>query len=229
MADQLFTAEPTLHPTTLKDTFHTTLEALPHSPHATEEAMANRREAAVITLGACRPRDALEANLAARIVASHYAAMENFRCATQDDLPAGLKLRFAAKACQMSRLSDSIAKELSRRQGHPAVQPIMPLSVAPAQAVQPAAASPSQPAPQAPATPRRAAAAPAVAATQPAPQPGVARQPEKPAASLRGGLPGPHSAGAARPAPLTAAEAARDRMLEGFVARPTAPAISRAA
>ncbi len=227
MAKPLITPEPSLDRTSLEDMLRSTLEALPHSPHASVEAKANRCDAAVIALGACRPRDALEANLAARIVASHYAAMEGFRCAALDDLPAALKLRFASKGCQMARLSDSIAHELYRRQGNPAVQPIMPLTLVPAQTAEPAVDRPSQPTTPAPAAPPRAAGAPVAAATQPTPRPPLARQREELVPSARGRLPG--LPGAARPAPLTAAEAARDRMLEGFVTRTTAPAIPRAA
>ncbi|HLB97195.1 MAG TPA: hypothetical protein VJK90_06000, partial [Acetobacteraceae bacterium] len=68
-------AEPlTLDPATFNTMLRSTIEALPHHPHATAEARAERCDAAFLAISALRPRDPLEAMLAARTIALHYHA-----------------------------------------------------------------------------------------------------------------------------------------------------------
>ncbi len=229
--------QPTMDRTTIDAMIRTTIDALPHPPHASAEEKAIRCDAAIIAIGALRPRDPIEAILATRIIAAHYAAMENFRCGAQRDLPPVLQLRYGAKAIQLCRLTDAASRDLTQRQCYPAIQvmppvplpapraqPAQPAAVQPAQ---PAAAQPSQPAPQPP--PARAETPPAAAPRQPAPKPAPTptRRQEDYAASLRPVMPA--LPGRTTPAPLTTAEAKRERVLDEIVARTLAPVTARAA
>jgi hypothetical protein len=100
-----------------------TIDTLPHHPHASAEATATEREAAFLVITALRPRDPLEAMLAARVVAAHYHVMDNFRCAAQPGLPPNLQLRFQARAVALSRLMDATLHNLLDRQTAAARQP----------------------------------------------------------------------------------------------------------
>jgi hypothetical protein len=113
------THAPALDPATLS----ALLDTLPHPPGASAEEIAARRASALETVATLNPRDLLEAALAARIVAAHYAVMESFRCAAQPDLPADLKLRHQTKAATLSRLMDSTLAALLKRQAGPALRP----------------------------------------------------------------------------------------------------------
>lgn len=204
-----------LDPATLAAMLRSTLDTLPHHPDATAEEIANRQQAAQIAIDTLRPRDPVEAILAARCVAIHAAVMENFRCAAQRGLPHELKLHYTGKAIVLSRLADAALGELAKRQARPALQPVASVPLpAPRPRPSPAAAQPDQPSKNQPPAP--AAAAPAPDPTQP-PSPPVLRQQNTAA---------PRSAILA---PLTAAEAARGRMLDEIAARAMAPAAARAA
>jgi len=215
----------TLDRTTLESMIRTTVDALPHGPHAPVEAKTNRCEAAMIAMRALQPGDPMQAMLAARIVASHYAAMNDFRCAAQGDLPPALQLRYHGMAIRLSKLAEAASRELAARQSRPALQPAAPAPAPHAQAASAAAAQPSQPAPQPPAA--RAETPPAAAPQQQATKPAPTLRQEAFAARLRAGvstLPCP-----AAQAPLASAEAMRERVLDGIAARPLAPATARAA
>jgi hypothetical protein len=112
-----------LEPATLTAMLRTTIDTLPHHPDAPEAEQAIQRQAAFEIIAALRPRDALEAMLAARLVAAHYHAMDAFRCAAQRDLPFNLLLRYQGKAIALSRLMTTTLRDLNRRQAGPALQP----------------------------------------------------------------------------------------------------------
>jgi hypothetical protein len=84
-------AEPLpLDHATFNTMISSTVEALPHHPHATAEQRAQRREAAYLAIAALLPRDPLEAMLAARIVALHFHAMHKLAGSIQPNIsPAG--------------------------------------------------------------------------------------------------------------------------------------------
>jgi hypothetical protein len=105
-----------LDPDTLAALLRTTVDALPLHPSASAEEATTQRHAAFIAITTLRPRDPMEAFLAARIVAVHYHVMENLRCATQPDLPAALQLRFQGRAIALSKLMDATLFELRDRQ-----------------------------------------------------------------------------------------------------------------
>ena len=121
-----------LDPVTHAAMLCTTMDALPFHPRATAEQKAAMCEAARIAIGRLRPRDPLEAMLAARIIAAHYHAMHNLCCAAQTHLPQNLQFRYQALADTLSRLVDATTRELMQRQTAPARQPLgLPESVAP--------------------------------------------------------------------------------------------------
>ena len=68
-----------LDPAILADMLRATIAALPVDPDASPEATDAHRQAALIAVTSLRPRDAMEAMLAVRIVSAHHAAMECFR------------------------------------------------------------------------------------------------------------------------------------------------------
>jgi hypothetical protein len=160
----------------------TTLDALPHHPRASAEEIATLREAAFRAIATLRPRDPLEAMLAARIVGVHAHIMDNLRDAAQPDLPPVLKLRLQGRAVALGRLMDTTLHTfLDRQKTAVARQPAaLPVPV-PAPRAQPAPAAaqadaPSAPAradtkPQAAPAARPAAAAPTSRQTAPAATP----------------------------------------------------------
>jgi hypothetical protein len=235
MTDQTAGPQPTMDVKTATAMAQATLDALPQSPNASEEDKATRCSAAMIFIGALRPRDPMEAILAARIATSHFAAMEQFRCAAQPGLPSGLQLRYTGRAIQLCRLMDATSRAFTQRRSQPALRPMEqgPLPATAAQPAQPhaqpaqqAATKPSQPAASPPAARPQSPAAPAL--NQPAPKPAPTRRLETAAASPCPLLPAMPSS---RPAfaLLTMAEAARERMLDEIVARTRSPVSTRVA
>ncbi len=136
---------PSLDPTLLAVIIRTTLDTIPHHPDAPAEEQDANREATYTIIASLRPRDPLEAMLAARIAAAHFQMMDDLRCAAQPDLPPTLKIRFRANAAALSRMQRDAQRELIRRQAHPALQPVALPAAIPAPRPRPA-----------PATPRRA-------------------------------------------------------------------------
>jgi hypothetical protein len=141
-------AEPlTLDPATFNTMLRSTIEALPHHPHATAEARAERCDAAFFAISALRPRDPLEAMLAARIVALHYHAMYNLACCLEPNMPSDLQLRCQARGESLGRQSDKMRAEyLHNQQTNPARRPAgLPASAAVAPEPQPAPQTPHPP------------------------------------------------------------------------------------
>jgi hypothetical protein len=188
-------AEPLpLDPATLNTMLGSTVEALPHPPRATAEQRAQQREAAYLAIAALRPRDPLEAMLAARIVALHFHAMYDLACSIQPNISGELQLRCQGSAMQLGRQSDMMrADYLSRQETEPARRPAcLPAS---------AAVTPQpQPQPQ-PAAPQAAApdphTAPPAAEAGPKPAPAARPATATPAAQpLNAPVPAPRSADA---------------------------------
>src|SRR5580700_1351335 len=150
-------AEPlTLDPATFNTMLRSTIEALPHHPHATAEARAERCDAAFLAISALRPRDPLEAMLAARIIALHYHAMYNLACCLQPNTPSDVRLRCRGRGESLGRQSDKMRAEyLHDQQTNQARRPAgLPASAAVAVAPEPQPQP--QPAPQAVADPTAA-------------------------------------------------------------------------
>ncbi len=180
-------AEPLpLDPATFNTMLRSTIEALPHHPHATAEARAERCDAAFLAIAALHPRDPLEAMLAARIVALHYHAMYNLACCLQPNTPGDLQLRCQGRGESLGRQSDKMRAEyLHNQRTNPARRPAgLPASAA----VRPE----PQPAPQAVAADPTAAPPTAHAAPKPAPaaRPATAAPAARP---LKAPVPAPRS------------------------------------
>jgi hypothetical protein len=164
----------TLDPATFQTLISTTIDALPHHPKASPEEIAAQQHAAFLVIASLRPRDPLEAMLAARVTAAHAHVMDNLRNAAQPDLPPNLQLHFQGRAIGLSRLMDVTLHEFWNRQTAPARQPKgLPASVLPAVHPQPAPeAVPTAPPPAPPQAdaPQKAAEI-AAEKTAPAPPP----------------------------------------------------------
>ena len=77
-----------------------------------------------------RPRDVLEAMLAARFVAVQFHIMDALRCAAEPDMPPNLQLRYRASAAALTRMQAAERRELTRLQAFPALQPAaLPVAV----------------------------------------------------------------------------------------------------
>ena len=212
-------AEPlTLDPATFNTMLRSTIEALPHHPHATAEARAERCDAAFLAISALRPRDPLEAMLAARIVALHYHAMYNLACCLQPNTPGDLQLRCQARGESLGRQSDKMRAEyLHNQQTNPARRPAgLPASAAVAPEPQPQ----PQPAPQA-ADPTEA---PPTARATPNPIPAARPGAAPPARPLKAPVPTRRSGDAT---PLD--QAALEQMLAKAEARLQTSAVALAA
>ena len=151
------TASPTLDPILLAVMVRAALDAIPHHPAAQADEIEADRQAAFTMMGMLRPRDLLEAMLAARIVATEFQIMDAMRGAAQPDLPPNLKARMRASASAMTRMHDAARAELTRRQAYPAAKPAaLPMAV-PAPRPKPAPAPAAAARPPAAVAPRRAA------------------------------------------------------------------------
>jgi hypothetical protein len=149
-----------LDTTTLAVIVRATMDAVPRDPDISADEQAARCHTAFSIIATLRPRDPLEAMLAARIAAAHFHIMDNFRCAADHDLSPNMKLRYRASAVALTRMQEAAQRELMRRQTFPAVQPAaLPVAV-PAPRAQPAPANaPGAPASQATHASRQAAEA----------------------------------------------------------------------
>ncbi len=137
-----------------------TLAALPHAADASPAEVESLREAARAALLSLRPRDPIEAGLAAQAIAAHHAAMACFRAAARPETPDAIVLRCQGRAVAFSHLFASALRRLQVLQAQPALyaMPAGQAAVAPAAGAW-AAASPapgSTPAPRPPATSRPA-------------------------------------------------------------------------
>ena len=143
------TASPSLATIALAVMVRAVVDAIPHHPDASADEQAAQCQTAFAMITALRPRDVLEAMLAARFVAFHFQIMDDVRCAAQRDLPGALKLRYRANAAALTRVQERTERDLKLRQALPVPQPAaLPVAV-------PAPRPP--PAPVAAAAPRRAA------------------------------------------------------------------------
>jgi hypothetical protein len=216
-------AEPlTLDFATFNTMLRSTIEALPHHPHATAEARAERCDAAFLAISALRPRDPLEAMLAARIIALHYHAMYNLACCLQPNTPGDLQLRCQARGESLGRQSDKMRAEyLHNQQTNPARRPAgLPASAA--VAPEPQSQPQPHPAPQAAADPT---AEPPTARDTPNPTPAArAATAAPPAHPLKAPAPTPRSGDAT---PLD--QAALEQMLAKAEARLQTSAVALAA
>ncbi len=161
-------AVPATLPAAARETMiASTLAALPHPPDASPAEIANLRDTARAALLALRPRDPIEAGLAAQAIAAHHAAMACFRAAVRPDTSDVIVLRFQGRAATFSRLFTSALRRLQVLQAQPSAcaMPTRQTAAAPATA-RAAATAPQQPARSA--TPLAARPAqPAVAAPRP--------------------------------------------------------------
>ena len=105
----------------------TTMDALPYHPRASAEQKAAMREAASLVVASLRPRDPLEALLAARFVSAHYHVMDDLRAAAQPNLPSALQLRYQARAIALCKTMDATLCALLDRQ---TAAPRRPMEVA---------------------------------------------------------------------------------------------------
>jgi hypothetical protein len=112
-----------LDPDTLATLLRTTADALPHHLGTSAEETATLRNAVSIAIARLRPRDPMEALLAARIIAMHYHIMEDLYRAAQPDLAPGLQLRFQARAHALGKLVDAMLFDLRDRQTAPVLWP----------------------------------------------------------------------------------------------------------
>ena len=141
----------------------TTMDAMPFHPGATADQKASMREAASLVVASLRPRDPVEAMLAARLVSAHFHVMDNFRAAAQPDLPPNLQLRYQGRAIALCRMMDTTLRDLRDRQGAAARRPAVGAAVGapvaqPAVEVVKAALSAAAPAPDAAPAPEAAPA-----------------------------------------------------------------------
>ena len=147
----------------------TTMDALPYHPRASAEQKAAMREAASLVVASLRPRDPLEAMLAARYVSAHYHVMDDFRAAAQPNLPPALQLRYQARVIALCKTMDATLETFLDRQ---TAAPRRPAVVA---------APEAQPAAEAARTDAPAAPAPA----EPTPEAAPASTPPRPAVEGR--------------------------------------------
>jgi hypothetical protein len=161
----------------------TTMDALPYHPRASAEQKAAMREAASLVVASLRPRDPLEAVLAARFVSAHYHVMDDFRAAAQPNLPPALQLRYQARVIALCKTMDATLETFLGRQ---TAAPRRPAEVAAAVAAQPAPEATRVDAPPAPAraepTPEaaRTDAPPAPVQAEPTPEAAPASTPPRP-------------------------------------------------
>ncbi len=137
-----------LHEATFSAMLCATVDALPHHPRATAEQVATVREAALLFIASLRPRDPMEASLAARIVALDRHVMWNLACAAHPGVAADLQMRAQGRAGTLGRLLDLTRAEYRRLQADAPCQPAgLPTWVAPGAAWAAASAAEAEAAP----------------------------------------------------------------------------------
>jgi len=85
----------------------------------TDQDNAARREIARILFAAFKPADAIEATLAVRAVAAHFAAMEDFARAARPDTSDEKALRLHGRALAAGRSFDTAVRILDKRHKAP--------------------------------------------------------------------------------------------------------------
>jgi len=151
----------------------TTMDALPFHPRATADQKAAMREAASLVVAALRPRDALEALLAARFVSAHYHVMDDFRAAAQPNLPPVLQLRYQTRLIALCKTMDATLETFLDRQTEAPRRPAVVAAEVAAPEAQPAAEA------------ARTDAPPAPALAEPTPEAAPASTPPRPAVEGR--------------------------------------------
>ena len=129
-----------LDPVILADMLRATIAALPVDPNASPEATDAHRQAALVAVTSLRPRDAMEAMLAVRIVSAHHAAMECFRRAAQPDIDDNAALRLRGKAVSLANMATRTLLELQKCQ---AAAPAYPVPEQPAATIEKRPAEPA--------------------------------------------------------------------------------------
>ena len=110
-------------PTTLAVIIRVAMDAVPHHPDASAQEQDDRCHAAYDMIATLRPRDPLEAMLAARIAATQFHVMDDLRCAGDANLAHNLRLRYRRSATALARMQHDAERELTRMQAFPARQP----------------------------------------------------------------------------------------------------------
>lgn len=131
-----------------------TLAGMLPGPDDDTNTLATRRDLARILFEAFKPRDAVQAMLAARAVAAHHATMNGFARAAAPGMSDETVIRLRANAIAASRSFDAVLRTLDKRRKE-AAEPASP-PVTGVERRQTAAQPAPQPAPQ-PTLPRMAA------------------------------------------------------------------------
>jgi hypothetical protein len=93
--------------------------SVPLAEHEDATVVAARQQGACTLYAAMRPRDAVEAALAARAVAAHHAAMDMYARAGQPGTANDAVIRLRAGAIAASRSFDATLRVLQLRQAQP--------------------------------------------------------------------------------------------------------------
>lgn len=83
------------------------------------DATAIRRDIARMLFDALKPRDAVEAMLAARAIAAHHATMDGYARAAQPGTSDENSIRLRANAIAASRSFDAVLRTLEKRRKEP--------------------------------------------------------------------------------------------------------------
>ena len=113
-----------IDPVTLGVIIRAAMDAVPHHMDASAEEQDAQRHAVYDMIARLRPRDPLEAMLAARIAATQFHVMDDLRCAADPSLAHNLKLRYRRSATALARMQHAAERELIRLQAFPARQPV---------------------------------------------------------------------------------------------------------
>jgi hypothetical protein len=134
------TFSPVLDHATYITLLRSVFGALPVIPNATQKDIDTQREAAVKFICQLDPCDPIEAALVARYAAAHYAAIDAFHYVMHANVSPTLHLRCQGRAMAMSRLAQSLHRDLLRQQALRLFRPAAQPAETPAQTAQPATA-----------------------------------------------------------------------------------------
>jgi hypothetical protein len=108
-------AQPGLDTAAFSFMLYAVLASLTLEPERGVEDLKTEREAATAMLAALQPRDAVEAALAARAVATHHASMACFRRAVAVGLSDQMMSRLFATGTALSRMSMQLVRAIDAR------------------------------------------------------------------------------------------------------------------
>jgi hypothetical protein len=111
----MYTQPPPITTAGVRDMLMSMLDTLSVDPKRNVEELKVQRQAAAATLSALQPRDAIEAELAARTVTAHYAAMDCFRRAALPEVSDEMAIRLRASGSSLSRMAERLMTALERR------------------------------------------------------------------------------------------------------------------